>query len=179
MQTSRLAACALTLITIVACSAIADDEIRPDGTNRSWFGHIDGGYAFAINHSGDFLDDDWTATGAVIRWPTTWPAGHSLALNDPCLNRSASAIGSINRATSQDPDNEGAMTSRDYGLPEKLSPSSSRRFDQRFWFGWCSGGPVAEGSDGSFVAQAPQNIGSTIKIAGAMRLDFDDQLPSS
>jgi opacity protein-like surface antigen len=135
MHPSRLTASALTLVAIMAWSATAHAGGRPDGTNRSWFGHIDGGYAFATGDSGDFLDDDWTIGGGVLFWPADWPVGVSVDVNYLRLDLSGSALDSINSAIDQDPDNDGAITGGDVETWQfalngiwSLGPDSSNGF---------------------------------------------------
>lgn len=100
-------------LLIASLSAESHAGGRPDNSNRSWFGHIDGGYAFASGDTGDFLDDDWTIGGGAIYWPYGWPVGLSLDVNYWQMDLSSAALDRINDLVDQDPDNDGDITGGD------------------------------------------------------------------
>lgn len=113
MFRSNTQALVVAALFTLALGADAYAGGRPDSSNRSWFGHIDGGYAFATGDTADFLDDDWSIGGGAIYWPSDWPIGIAFDLNYWQMDLSGSAIDRINEIIDQDPNNEGDITGGD------------------------------------------------------------------
>jgi len=103
----------LSLLSALFVTATAEAGGRPDNSSRSWFGHVNAGYAFASGDSGDFLDDDWTFGGGAMYWPSDWPVGISVDLNYFEMDLSSAALRQINDAIDQDPSNDGDITGGD------------------------------------------------------------------
>jgi opacity protein-like surface antigen len=104
---------ALVSLLMITLSTETHAGGRPDNSNRSWFGHVDVGYAFANGDSSDFLDDDWTIGGGAIYWPSDWPVGLSFDVNYWQMDLSSAALDRINDLVDQDPDNDGEITGGD------------------------------------------------------------------
>jgi opacity protein-like surface antigen len=82
--------CAFLVAALIGTNAYAGG--RPDSSSRDWFGHINGGYAFATGTTSDFLDDDWTIGGGAIYWPSDWPLGIALDVNYWQMDLSSKSI---------------------------------------------------------------------------------------
>lgn len=104
--------CALLAAALVGADAHAGG--RPNNQSRSWFGEINGGYAFSTGTSSDFLDDDWTFGGGAIYWPSSWPVGIGLDVNYLSLDLTSEAIREINDAIDDDPLNSGQISGGDF-----------------------------------------------------------------
>lgn len=104
---------AFTAFLFIALSATVEAGGRPDSSSRSWFGHVDAGYAFASSDTGDFLDDDWSIGGGAMYWPSDWPVGLAFDLNYWRMDLSRRALDTINDAIDQDPGNDGDITGGD------------------------------------------------------------------
>jgi hypothetical protein len=104
--------CAFLVAALIGTNAYAGG--RPDSSSRDWFGHINGGYAFATGTTSDFLDDDWTIGGGAIYWPSDWPLGIALDVNYWQMDLSSKSIQAINDAIDDDPLNSGRISGGDF-----------------------------------------------------------------
>lgn len=135
MKVSKFVAVCWALLLTAFISTEVHAGGRPDASYRSWFGQINGGYAFGSGDTSDFLDDDWTFGGGAIYWPSDWPVGIALDVNWLRMDLSSQAINAINEIIDSDPGNDGSISGGDvenwqFGLNAiwSLGPSQSEGF---------------------------------------------------
>jgi opacity protein-like surface antigen len=114
MTVARPAALTFVFLASIILSVDAVAGGRPDSSSRTWFGQVNGGYAFTTSSTSDVLSDDWTFGGGALYWPSSSPVGISLDVNYSRFDLTGSAIRAINDAINSDPSNSGEITGGDF-----------------------------------------------------------------